>query len=249
MEAQLDAVAEGREDWVQMMRRWYDPFAESVKFAGTEMENLKVPPREAGQDCPTCGKPMVIRSSRYGEFVSCSDYPKCKTIVRPESEKSQGECPKCGKPMLERVGRFGKFIACTDYPECKTTKQPASAKVDVPCPKCGGEIVQKRSKKGATFFGCANYPNVILSPGASRLAVPARSASRRWWKTRSGAGASSASNVTMASVITKKPCRRSQKECRRMRERIPDADAPPWFENGNLVAALALISGDDISSC
>ena len=158
MEAQLDAVAEGKEDWVKMMRRWYDPFAESVTKAGAEMENLKVPPREAGQDCPTCGKPMVIRSSKYGEFISCSDYPKCKTIVRPEGEKSEGECPKCGKPMLERAGRFGKFIACTDYPECKTTKQVAALKVDVPCPKCGGEVVQKRSKKGATFFGCATYP-------------------------------------------------------------------------------------------
>jgi DNA topoisomerase-1 len=158
METQLDAVAEGKEDWVQMMRRWYDPFAESVMKAGAEMENLKVPPREAGQECPTCGKPMVIRSSRYGEFISCSDYPKCKTIVRPEAEKSEGECPKCGKPMVERAGRFGKFIACTDYPECKTTKQVAAAKIDVPCPKCGGEVVQKRSKKGATFFGCANYP-------------------------------------------------------------------------------------------
>jgi len=158
METQLDAVADGKEDWVKMMRRWYDPFAESVTKAGAEMENLKVPPREAGQDCPTCGKPMVIRSSRYGEFISCSDYPKCKTIVRPEAEKSEGECPKCGKPMVERAGRFGKFIACTDYPECKTTKQVATAKIDVPCPKCGGEVVQKRSKKGATFFGCANYP-------------------------------------------------------------------------------------------
>ena len=159
METQLDGVAEGKEDWVQMMRRWYDPFAESVKKAGVDMESLKVPPREAGQDCPTCGKPMVIRSSRYGEFVSCSDYPKCKTIVRPEAEVSDGECPKCGKPMLARVGRFGKFIACTDYPECKTTKQVSAVKVDVPCPKCGGEVVQKRSKKGATFFGCAHYPN------------------------------------------------------------------------------------------
>ncbi len=158
MEAELDAVAEGKEDWVKMMRRWYDPFAESVKKAGAEMENLKVPPREAGQDCPACGKPMVIRESKYGEFISCSDYPKCKTIVRPTSEESQGECPKCGKPMEERAGRFGKFIACMDYPECKTTKQPVAARVDVPCPKCGGEVAQKRSKKGATFFGCNNYP-------------------------------------------------------------------------------------------
>lgn len=158
MEAQLDAVAEGKEDWVQMMRRWYDPFAIDVEKAGTDMETVKKPPREAGIECPTCGKPMVIRESRYGEFVSCSDYPKCKTIVRPEPTESQGDCPKCGKPMLERAGRFGKFIACTDYPECKTTKQPAAQRVDVPCPKCGGEIVQKRSKKGAVFFGCNNYP-------------------------------------------------------------------------------------------
>ena len=158
MEAQLDAVAEGKEDWVQMMRRWYDPFAIDVKNAGTDMEVVKKPPRDAGVECPTCGKPMVIRESRYGEFVSCSDYPKCKTIVRPEPTESQGDCPKCGKPMLERAGRFGKFIACTDYPECKTTKQPAAQRVDVPCPKCGGEIVQKRSKKGAVFFGCNNYP-------------------------------------------------------------------------------------------
>ena len=158
METQLDGVAEGREDWVAMMRRWYDPFADSLQRAKAEMEDLRVPPREAGQDCPTCGKPMVIRSSRFGEFVSCSGYPTCKTIVRPEAEKIETPCPKCGKPMTVRAGRFGEFIACTDYPTCKTTMQPASAKIDVPCPKCGGEIQQKRSKKGATFFGCANYP-------------------------------------------------------------------------------------------
>ena len=158
METQLDDVSEGKEDWVAMMRRWYGPFAESVTRAGSEMETLKEPPKAAGQDCPTCGKPMVIRSSRYGEFISCSGYPACKTIVRPEAEQSEGECPKCGKPMVQRTGRFGAFIACTDYPTCKTTKQTGAAKVDVPCPKCGGEVVQKRSKKGATFFGCNNYP-------------------------------------------------------------------------------------------
>ena len=158
METQLDSVAEGREDWVAMMRRWYDPFADSVKLAKTEMEDLRVPPRDAGQECPTCGKPMVIRSSRFGEFVSCSGYPACKTIVRPEAATVEEPCPKCGKPMVVRAGRFGEFIACTDYPTCKTTRQPPAARVDVPCPKCGGEIQQKRSKKGATFYGCANYP-------------------------------------------------------------------------------------------
>ena len=158
METQLDSVAEGREDWVAMMRRWYDPFADSVKLAKTEMEDLRIPPRDAGQECPTCGKPMVIRSSRYGEFISCSGYPGCKTIVRPDAPTIDAPCPKCGKPMTVRAGRFGEFIACTDYPTCKTTMQPAAARIDVPCPKCGGEIQQKRSKKGATFYGCGNYP-------------------------------------------------------------------------------------------
>jgi DNA topoisomerase-1 len=159
METQLDSVADGKEDWVAMMRRWYDPFADSVKRAKTEMESHREPPRDAGRDCPTCGKPMVIRTSRFGEFVSCSGYPACKTIVRPEAATvTDAPCPKCGKPMVARTGRFGEFIACTDYPECKTTRQPASAKIEVPCPKCGGEIQQKRSKKGMTFFGCANYP-------------------------------------------------------------------------------------------
>ena len=117
METKLDDVAEGKEDWVAMMRSFYGPFAESLEKAGEEMEKVKIEPKLAGIDCPNCGKPMVVRSSRFGEFVGCSDYPECKTIVRPEAEK-----------------------------------------IDVPCPKCGGEIVQKRSRKGAIFYGCKEYP-------------------------------------------------------------------------------------------
>ncbi|BDI32635.1 DNA topoisomerase 1 [Capsulimonas corticalis] len=117
METKLDDVADGKEDWVAMMRSFYGPFAESLEKAGELMEKVKIEPKLAGIDCPNCGKPMVVRSSRFGEFVGCSDYPECKTIVRPEAEK-----------------------------------------IDVPCPKCGGEIVQKRSRKGAIFYGCKEYP-------------------------------------------------------------------------------------------
>ena len=117
METSLDAVAGGTEDWVAMMRRFYTPFAASLAEAGELMERVTIEPNPAGIDCPNCGNPMVIRSSRFGEFVGCSDYPTCKTIVRPEAQK-----------------------------------------VEVPCPKCGGEVVQKRSRKGAIFYGCANYP-------------------------------------------------------------------------------------------
>ena len=110
-------MADGKEDWVAMMRAWYGPFKESLSAAGEQMEKVVIEAKPAGIDCPTCGKPMVIKSSRFGEFTACSGYPECKTVVRPQAEK-----------------------------------------VDVPCPKDGGEIVQKRTKKGGTFFGCANYP-------------------------------------------------------------------------------------------
>jgi DNA topoisomerase-1 len=117
MESKLDHVEEGTEDWVRMMRTFYGPFHTSVEKAGSEMERVKIEPKMTDQVCPNCGKPMVVRSSRYGEFLGCSGYPECKTILRPEA-----------------------------------------AKVEVPCPKCGGEIVQRRSKKGTTFYGCSNYP-------------------------------------------------------------------------------------------
>jgi DNA topoisomerase-1 len=117
MEMKLDHVEEGNEDWVAMMRSFYGPFHESVEKAGSEMERVKIEPKMTDEICPNCGKPMVIRSSRYGEFMGCSGYPECKTIIRPQA-----------------------------------------ATVDVPCPKCGGEVQQKRSKKGAIFYGCANFP-------------------------------------------------------------------------------------------
>ena len=227
METQLDAVAEGKEDWVQMMRRWYDPFAESVTKAGAEMENLKVPPREAGQDCPTCGKPMVIRSSRYGEFISCSDYPKCKTIVRPEAEKSEGECPRCGKPMVERAGRFGKFIACTDYPECKTTKQVSAVKVDVPCPKCGGEVVQKRSKKGATFFGCANYPGCDFVAWGKPVGRPCPKCQSPLVENTFRGGRVVGIKCNSADCDYKEPLPPKSKEAVAEGAEFTDADAPP----------------------
>ena len=159
MEAQLDAVAEGREDWVQMMRRWYDPFAESVKT------------RRLGNGKPESAAPRGwsglshLRQSRwsFGPAATANLFPartirSAKPLSGLSPKSRRANAPNAASRCWSASGRFGKFIACTDYPECKTTKQPASAKIDVPCPKCGGEIVQKRSKKGATFFGCANYP-------------------------------------------------------------------------------------------
>ena len=118
------------------------------------------------EKCPKCGKPMVLRKGRFGPFIACSGYPECKTTRRiqmSESGKVESKperildetCPKCGKQLVVKHGRFGEFTACSNYPECRYTKQK---EVGVPCPKDGGRVVERRSKRGRTFYGCDNYP-------------------------------------------------------------------------------------------
>lgn len=130
--------------------------------------NLKAPqPQDTSQECPSCGAPMVVREGRFGPFLACSGYPKCRTTrplreetVSKEETTSQQDvppCPKCGSPMLVRNGRFGRFLACTRYPECKGS---APLKLGVMCPSegCDGHLVERRSRKGKLFYACSNYP-------------------------------------------------------------------------------------------
>ncbi len=113
------------------------------------------------EECPQCGGELVVKSGRYGPFVACSNYPDCR-FTRPIGKDrtpapADAECPECGSPMVVKTGRYGEFLACTAYPECKHT-QPITLGLD--CPKCGeGEIVQRRTRKGRTFFGCTRYPD------------------------------------------------------------------------------------------
>jgi DNA topoisomerase-1 len=117
--------------------------------------------------CERCGKPMVIRWGRHGEFLACSAYPECKNareftrgedgkITLKAQETTNEVCEKCGAPMTVKRGRFGKFLACTRYPECKTTKAISTG---VKCPLCGGDVVSRRGRGGRPFYGCSSYPN------------------------------------------------------------------------------------------
>ena len=117
MEGDLDKVAEGQEDWVTLLRRFYGPFSSELEEAEKRLPRLEL-----------------------------------------RDEPTDEICPKCGRPMVIKTGRFGRFISCTGYPECKTAK-PIVKETGVACPKCAGAIVERRSKKGRTFYGCANYPN------------------------------------------------------------------------------------------
>jgi DNA topoisomerase-1 len=116
----------------------------------------------AEEYCENCGRVMVLKRGRFGQFMACTGYPDCKTTRRLDQGKKVPDipldelCPKCGRNMMIRHGRFGEFTACSGYPECKYVKQNF---IGVKCPDCkDGDLVEKRARKGNTFYGCSNYP-------------------------------------------------------------------------------------------
>ena len=105
---------------------------------------------------------MVLKRGRFGQFMACTGYPDCKTTRRLDQGKKVPDipldelCPKCGRNMMIRHGRYGEFTACSGYPECKYVKQNF---IGVKCPLCkDGDLVEKKARKGNTFYGCGNYP-------------------------------------------------------------------------------------------
>jgi DNA topoisomerase-1 len=112
--------------------------------------------------CENCGRVMVLKRGRFGQFMACTGYPDCKTTRRLDQGKRVPDipldepCPKCGRNLMIRHGRFGEFTACSGYPECKFVKQNF---IGMKCPLCAdGELVEKKARKGNTFYGCSNYP-------------------------------------------------------------------------------------------
>lgn len=167
MEEELDDVEEGKRGWVSALKDFYAPFSKTLKRAEAQMKDLKKQAIETDVKCEKCGKPMVIKWGRHGEFLACSGYPECKStrefsrgesgeITAKKAETTDEVCEKCGAPMLIKRGRFGKFLACSRYPECKTTK---AIGIGIKCPKCGGDVVARKSKRGKLFYGCSKYPN------------------------------------------------------------------------------------------
>ncbi|MGQ9694515.1 MAG: type I DNA topoisomerase [Thermodesulfobacteriota bacterium] len=133
---------------------------------------------ELGEQCEKCGAPMVIKNGKYGKFLACSRYPRCKNTKKilingegkfevAQEEESTEECPNCGAPMLVKTGRFGKFLACSNFPTCQTTKKISSADganenngpeyTGENCSQCGAPLVYRRGRYGP-FIACSNYP-------------------------------------------------------------------------------------------
>lgn len=160
MEEMLDDIANAKKDWQEVLREFYNPFMELIEKGYKEIPSQKIS-KPIDETCPLCGEVLVIRKGRFGEFIGCSAYPKCK-YTRPlekEEKKVDIKCEKCGANMVIKKGKNGEFLACSNYPTCKNTK-PLNEEIleDVKCPECGGDIVKRHSKKGE-FYGCKNYPN------------------------------------------------------------------------------------------
>ncbi len=165
METKLDEIEEGKESRLEAMNEFYYPFME--KFSEVAEKMYKDPDEETGENCPLCGKPLVVKKGKYGSFVACSGYPSCHYIKKEEKQiVYTGEnCPLCGKPLVERKDRKGRtFIGCSGYPSChyikgaeKEEKKEAPVAVKK-CPDCEtGMLVIRHSKKG-DFLGCSNFP-------------------------------------------------------------------------------------------
>ena len=171
MEENLDKVADGQEQWVELLRRFSEDFNPTLAAASKNMKSLKggMP---ANLPCPECGKDLLIKFGKAGAFLACSGYPECRYTSnfertedgkveavaqeKPQYEKV-GDCPQCGKDLVIKKARTGSsFIACTGYPDCKYA---APLSTGVPCPRCGkGSLVEKSTKRGKIFYSCDQYP-------------------------------------------------------------------------------------------
>ncbi len=142
MESDLDRIAEGSADWVEVLREFYGPFERRVLEAEREMPRVQLEVEETGEVCEKCGHPMVVRHGRFGKFIACSNFPGCRN-TRPYLNRLGVACPECGGELVERRTRRGRtFYGCARYPECSYTmwKRP----VPQPCPACGGLLAVER---------------------------------------------------------------------------------------------------------
>ncbi len=165
LEEELDNIAQNKADYQQVLKDFYYPFMDKIEAGKKNIISQKMH-EKTGESCPKCGGELVKKNSRYGEFIACNNYPKCKYVKQTENANdgtNQELCEKCGGEMVQKFSRNGAFLACNNYPECKNTKSlkntPNAKEIieGVKCPECGGDIALKRSKKGS-FYGCNNYP-------------------------------------------------------------------------------------------
>ncbi|MBC7264947.1 MAG: type I DNA topoisomerase [Chloroflexi bacterium] len=145
MENDLDLIANGKRNWVQVLREFYGPFERAVQAAEANMKVVDPPQEETGQVCEKCGRKMIVKWGRYGKFLACSGFPECRN-AKPYATKVGVNCPQCGGDLVERKTRKNRvFYGCANYPSCNfaTWNRP----VREPCPSCGGLMTEAGKDK------------------------------------------------------------------------------------------------------
>lgn len=167
MEQRLDSIVAGDSSRFELLEGFYSDFVKHLENADANME--KIQPTTTGELCPECGSPLVVRVGRFGEFVACSSYPKCRYVKKENKQVEYADgktCPECGKPLVKRTSKTGRtFLGCSGFPKCHYIEREEAKEVqkedlsNAPlCPRCQtGHLVTKKSRFG-TFLGCSNYP-------------------------------------------------------------------------------------------
>ncbi|MDR2828481.1 MAG: type I DNA topoisomerase [Acholeplasmatales bacterium] len=162
MEDSLDNVALGKEKKLDLLNRFYPEFKTLYDEAKVNMEKVQ---EFSSELCPICGNQLVKKTSKYGQFFACSDYPKCKYIKREPKEEPvvlDELCPECGSNLVQRKNSKGKiFIGCSGYPKCRYIKKDPLEEpqvLDELCPNCGNHLIKRNNSRGTSFIGCSNYP-------------------------------------------------------------------------------------------
>jgi len=169
LEEELDRVSRGEEQWKPLLREFWGPFSDLIKQKEGEISKSDLTTEATNENCPECGRPLVVKLGRRGKFIACSGYQEGCTYTRnieKEGEEqappvvSEEKCDKCGSPMLIKDGRYGKYLACSGYPACKNIQPLVKPKgTGVVCPECReGELTEKKSRYGKMFYSCNRYP-------------------------------------------------------------------------------------------
>ncbi len=181
LEDDLDQIAEGKIAWQPLIKKFYMPFKKNLDQKYQEVSKDELINEESDEICEKCGAKMIIKTGRFGKFLACSAFPKCRntknlndnsnsvgnqdgttniadsstepTAIKPET------CPKCGSDLVSKQSRFGQFMACSGYPNCKYIKKNSNS-TGITCPQCQkGTLVARRTRSKRIFYGCSNYPN------------------------------------------------------------------------------------------
>ncbi|MDR2818648.1 MAG: type I DNA topoisomerase [Endomicrobium sp.] len=175
VEEKLDDIAEDKAKWQDVLKDFYTPFDKNLEEAEKNLQRQKIQPQMSSEICPNCGKPMVIRDSRSGQFLGCSGYPECKTTISLDKngkkidgpQETDMKCDKCASPLLKKVGFRGKQYLICKNEECKATYnidkngnkviKPAPEHTGIKCEKCGSEMLKRIGKRGP-FLTCSAFP-------------------------------------------------------------------------------------------